>query len=188
MERSADGGTPDRERSPVKSGRTGRRGNKLDLAELRRLAELMEQKDLFEVEIEEEGKRVHVVRGAPRGAATGPVVYAQAPQFMATSAPSGAAATAPAAGAPAVAPRGTEIASPMVGTFYRSPGPDAASFVEVGDRINKNSVVCIVEAMKVMNEIKAEVDGEILEILVQNGEPVEFGQPLFLVRPAGGPG
>jgi acetyl-CoA carboxylase biotin carboxyl carrier protein len=76
----------------------------------------------------------------------------------------------------------------MVGTFYRSPGPDAAPFCEVGDRISKNTVVCIVEAMKVMNEIKAEVDGEILEVLVQNGEPVEFGQPLFLVRGAGSPG
>ena len=73
----------------------------------------------------------------------------------------------------------------MVGTFYRSPSPDAAPFAEVGDRITKESVVCIIEAMKVMNEIKAELDGEILEILVQNGEPVEFGQPLFLVRPAG---
>jgi acetyl-CoA carboxylase biotin carboxyl carrier protein len=73
----------------------------------------------------------------------------------------------------------------MVGTFYRAPGPDAAPFVEVGDRITKSTVVCIVEAMKVMNEIKAEADGEILEILVQNGEPVEFGQPLFLVRPSG---
>ena len=168
----------------MKAGRTGRRGNKLDLSELRRLAELMEQKDLFEVEIEEEGKRVHVVRGGPRAAA--PVVYAQsAPSIAAPAAAPGAPAAAPAA--PAAAPRGTEIASPMVGTFYRSPGPDAAAFVEVGDRINKNSVVCIVEAMKVMNEIKAEVDGEILEILVQNGEPVEFGQPLFLVRPVGGP-
>jgi acetyl-CoA carboxylase biotin carboxyl carrier protein len=69
----------------------------------------------------------------------------------------------------------------MVGTFYRSPSPDAAPYVEVGDRITKDTVVCIVEAMKVMNEIKAEVAGDILEILVQNGEPVEYGQPLFLV-------
>src|SRR5207247_9643674 len=93
--------------------------------------------------------------------------------------------------APAAAPakpvaRGIEIPSPMVGTFYRSPSPDAAPYVEVGDRIGKDTPVCSVEAMKAMNEIKAEVEGEILEILVQNGEPVEFGQPLFLVRPAGG--
>ena len=155
------------------SGRAGRRANRLPLAELRRLTELMEQKDLFEVEIEEDGRRVHVVRGAPRA------VPAAAP------APGAPAGTAPAAEGAAAASRGVEITSPMVGSFYRAPGPDAAPFVEVGDRITKNTVVCIVEAMKVMNEIKAEVEGEILEILVQNGEPVEFGQPLFLVRPAG---
>jgi acetyl-CoA carboxylase biotin carboxyl carrier protein len=155
-----------------------RRDRRLDLAELRRLAELMEAKDLFEVEIEQEGKRVHVVRGGGR-------VVAAAPAPASAPPPAGAAgAGAPAAAAPA-ASRGTEIPSPMVGTFYRAPGPDAAPFVEVGDRISKNTVVCIVEAMKVMNEIKAEVDGEILEVLVQNGEPVEFGQPLFLVRPSG---
>ncbi len=74
----------------------------------------------------------------------------------------------------------------MVGTFYRSPSPDSPPYIEPGQEISEDTVVCIVEAMKVMNEIKAEVEGEILEILVQNGEPVEFGQPLFLVRPAGG--
>jgi acetyl-CoA carboxylase biotin carboxyl carrier protein len=169
----------------VTQGRGARRGGRLDLAELRKLAELMEQKDLFEVEVEEEGKRVHMVRGGPRAAAV-PMAYAPAPQAHAAApAPAAAPAAPGAAPAPAVS-RGLEIPSPMVGTFYRSPGPDAAPFVEVGDRINKSTVVCIVEAMKVMNEIKAEVDGEILEILVQNGEPVEFGQPLFLVRPAGG--
>ena len=162
----------------MKPGRPGGRSSKLDLSELRKLAELMEQKDLYEVEIEDEGKRVHVVRGAPRAAAApAALVHAPAP----------AIASAGPASVPAAAPpsRGVEITSPMVGSFYRSPGPDAAPFVEVGDRINKSTVVCIVEAMKVMNEIKADVDGEILEILVQNGEPVEFGQPLFLVRPAG---
>src|SRR5205823_1945740 len=95
------------------------------------------------------------------------------------------AATAPAPAAAKEA-RGLEIPSPMVGTFYRSPSADASPYVEVGDKIGKDTPVCIVEAMKVMNEIKAEVEGEILEILVQNGEPVEFGQPLFLVRPSGG--
>lgn len=137
----------------------------------------MERMDLFEVEVEQEGKRVHIVRGAPRAAAPAPV--------FAAAAPSGAAPSPAAPAAAAPVSRGIEITSPMVGTFYRSPGPDAAPFVDVGDRIAKNTVVCIVEAMKVMNEIKAEAEGEILEILVQNGEPVEFGQPLFLVRPAG---
>ncbi len=151
---------------------------KLDLAEVRRLVNLMETKDLAEVEIELEGKRVRVVRA---GQATPAVVAVPAPGVPASAGPASAPISAP---EPA-APRGTEIPCPMVGTFYRSPSPDAAPFVEVGDRISKETVVCIIEAMKVMNEIKAEVDGEILEILVQNGEPVEFGQPLFLVRPSG---
>ncbi len=77
-----------------------------------------------------------------------------------------------------------EITSPMVGTFYRSPTPDEASFVEVGDRIQSGQTVCIIEAMKLMNELEAEVSGEIVDILVENSEPVEFGQPLMRVRPA----
>ncbi|MGB0333137.1 MAG: acetyl-CoA carboxylase biotin carboxyl carrier protein, partial [Planctomycetota bacterium] len=75
-----------------------------------------------------------------------------------------------------------EITSPMIGTFYASPSPDADPFTAVGDRVGDESVVCIIEAMKVMNEIKAECSGEIVEILVENGEPVEYGQPLFLVK------
>jgi acetyl-CoA carboxylase biotin carboxyl carrier protein len=171
----------------VSGGSAARKSGKLDLAELRKLAELMEQKDLYEVEVEEEGKRVHIVRGGPRPAAHAPVAWAPAGMLPAAGSlpPQAAAGEPAAAGAAPAASRGLEIPSPMVGTFYRAPGPDAAPFVEVGDRINKSTVVCIVEAMKVMNEIKAEVDGEILEILVQNGEPVEFGQPLFLVRPSG---
>ena len=148
----------------------------LDLAELKRLVALMRANDLYEVEMEEVGRRVRVVRGG-----------APAVSFAAPPAP--VAAVQAAAAAPAAAPkesRGIEIPSPMVGTFYRSPSPDASPYVEVGDRIGKDTPVCIVEAMKVMNEIKAEVEGEILEILVQNGEPVEFGQPLFLVRPTRG--
>jgi acetyl-CoA carboxylase biotin carboxyl carrier protein len=155
----------------------------LDLAELKRLVALMRANDLVEVEMEEEGRRVRVVRGGPAAA---PVVVAHP---AAAAAPAQVAAPAPAAASkPAKESRGIEIPSPMVGTFYRSPSPDASPYVEVGDRIGKDSPVCIVEAMKVMNEIKAEVEGEILEILVQNGEPVEFGQPLFLVRPSGGAG
>ena len=153
-----------------------------DLAELKRLVTLMRSNDLVEVEIEGEGRRVKVVRAGAPGAwvAAAPVAAAQA----------AAASAAPVAALP-LAPkesRGLEIPSPMVGTFYRSPSADASPYVEVGDRIGKDTPVCIVEAMKVMNEIKSEIAGEILEILVQNGEPVEFGQPLFLVRPAGGAG
>jgi acetyl-CoA carboxylase biotin carboxyl carrier protein len=156
----------------------------LDLAELKRLVALMRANDLVEVEMEEDGRRVKVVRGgAPMMTA---VPAAAIPVVAPVAAAPAAAAPAAAASAPAKESRGIEIPSPMVGTFYRSPSPDASPYVEVGDRIRKDTPVCIVEAMKVMNEIKAEVEGEILEILVQNGEPVEFGQPLFLVRPSGG--
>ena len=151
-----------------------------DLAELKRVVALMRANDLFEVEMEEEGRRIRVVRGGAPA-----VSYAAPAAPVAAAQPAAAAAAAPAPAA-AKESRGVEIPSPMVGTFYRSPSPDASPYVEVGDRIGKDSPICIVEAMKVMNEIKAEVEGEILEILVQNGEPVEFGQPLFLVRPARG--
>ena len=99
----------------------------------------------------------------------------------ALQAPAPAALPAVAAAASPAVADGIEINSPMVGTFYIKPAPDAASFVEVGSTVSVGQTVCIIEAMKVMNEIKAEIEGEILEILVQNGEPVEYGQPLFLV-------
>jgi len=83
--------------------------------------------------------------------------------------------------APSVAKKGIEVISPMVGTFYRSPSPDEAPFVEVDDTISRGQVVCIIEAMKLMNEVEAEVDGRVIEILVENGEPVEYGQPLMRV-------
>jgi acetyl-CoA carboxylase biotin carboxyl carrier protein len=156
----------------VSQEKSGGKGPKLDLAELRRLVSLMETRELAEVEVELEGKRVRVVRA---GAA--PAFAASAP----AAPPAAAAAAAPAA-EPVPDKRGLEITSPMVGTFFRAPSPDAAPYVEVGDVIQKDTVVCIVEAMKVMNEIKADIGGEVLEILVQNGEPVEFGQPLFLVK------
>ncbi len=89
----------------------------------------------------------------------------------------------PPAASPAVDPKWEEVKSPMVGTFYRAPGPDEAAFVEVGDRIRIGQAVCIIEAMKLMNEIEAEVSGQVIEILVENGEPVEYGQPLMRVNP-----
>lgn len=168
------------DRKPPKGQGPAGKAGKLDLAELRRLVSLMESKGLAEVEMEQEGKRVRVVR-----AGMGPPVAA----FQAALPPSAAPSTsAPKAAADSGGPKPLEVPSPMVGTFYRSPSPDAAPYVEVGDRISRDTVVCIVEAMKVMNEIKAEASGEIIEILVQNGEPVEFGQPLFLLAPPGSAG
>ena len=92
-------------------------------------------------------------------------------------------AAAPTAAPPTVDPKWEEIKSPMVGTFYRAPGPDEAPFVDIGDRIRTGQTVCIIEAMKLMNEIEAEVSGQIVEILVGNGEPVEYGQPLMRINP-----
>jgi acetyl-CoA carboxylase biotin carboxyl carrier protein len=150
------------------------------LSHLERLIELMEAKDVVEVELEEGATRWRVRRKDPTPA----VAYA-APAAMAMPAMPMAhapmAAGAPAAAAPAE-PQGEVFKSPMLGTFYRAASPEAEAFVKVGDRVSGERTLCIIEAMKVMNEIKAEREFEILEILVKNGEPVEFGQPLFLIR------
>jgi acetyl-CoA carboxylase biotin carboxyl carrier protein len=151
---------------------------RMDLRDVKRLVHLMDLHGLTEVELEDAGRRVRLKKGHDGHAALPAHVVAPLPA-------AGGAAPAHGAAAPAAAaPKGSEIRSPMVGTFYRSPSPEAAPFVEVGDMIRKDSVVCIIEAMKVMNEIKAECDGEVLAVLAQNGEAVEFDQPLFLVKPA----
>ncbi|HED66598.1 MAG TPA: acetyl-CoA carboxylase biotin carboxyl carrier protein [Planctomycetes bacterium] len=169
----------------------------MDLNEIRKLVRLMEKADLTEVEIDDSktGVRVHLCRGGASEGQSPPVVQVlSAP--MAAGAPAAMPAPPPAAGAggeaPAASvaqggaiPAGAEVLkSPMVGTFYRAPSPDSEPFCEVGNLVEEESVLCIIEAMKVMNEIKAEMRGEVLEILVENGEPVEFGQPLFLIKKA----
>ncbi len=158
----------------------------MDLNPIRKLVQLMHKADLAELEIDDmnAGLRVHLRRESKgdQPATTGPVV-----QVLGSGAP--APAGVPIGGAalpmeePSGPPPGTiSFESPMVGTFYRSASPDAEPFVEVGTKVAEDSVLCIVEAMKVMNEIKAELRGEIVEILVENGEPVEFGQPLFHIK------
>ncbi len=163
--------------------------DRMDIQLIRRLVRLMNGGKISELEIDDtqNGLRVRLKRGGQETAApASPVVYhvpgaaAPAPVGMA-SAPSLAGA-APAAAAGAADPGLAPITSPLVGTFYRSPSPDSDPFVEVGKRVGAESIVCIIEAMKVMNEIKAEFSGEIVQILVENGDPVEFGQPLFLVK------
>lgn len=159
--------------------------NRLDqsdrLDQLERLIELMVQKDVVEVELEDGNTRWRVRRTEPQA-----VTFA-APTAMPTMAMStmampvghgGHAGPAPAA----AEPTGEVFKSPMLGTFYRAASPDAEPFSKVGDRTSPDKTLCIIEAMKVMNEIKAEREFEILDILVKNGEPVEFGQPLFLIR------
>lgn len=149
----------------------------------------MKRADLTEFEIEEEGFKLRIARGGKGGA----VVTATPTSLPPFPAPT--PVTAPTAGAPAVATsagasgaekqveEGLLIKSPMVGTFYRSPSPESPPFTDVGERVNPDTTVCIIEAMKVMNEIQAEVKGVISEVLVENGASVEYGQPLFRVKP-----
>jgi len=156
----------------------------MEINEIKKVVKLMKDNDLSEFALEEENFKLQLKRG---GDTVTQVV--SAPQMVAAPAVAPAAAApaaaAPVAEAPAAADDGLiEITSPMVGTFYSSPSPDTDAFASVGTEIGEDSVVCIVEAMKVMNEIKAEVKGTIKKILVDNATPVQFGQPLFLVDPA----
>jgi acetyl-CoA carboxylase biotin carboxyl carrier protein len=157
------------------------------LTQLERLIELMVQKDVVEVELEEGSTRWRVRRTDPQANVMPQAVTFAAPQAMAMPAmamPQAGHAPAAAGGmahAPAE-PQGEVFKSPMLGTFYRAASPDAEPFVKAGDRVGADKTLCIIEAMKVMNEIKAEREFEVLEILVKNGEPVEYGQPLFLIR------
>ncbi|MEW4370405.1 acetyl-CoA carboxylase biotin carboxyl carrier protein [Paenibacillus kandeliae] len=156
------------------------------LNEIKELIQLVDETSVQEVEIENEGSRL-VIR-KPGKAET---VFMQAPAVQAAPAVQPAAATpATPAATPAAAPVAPEadptlhkIVSPMVGTFYRSPSPEAGPFASVGDKVNTKSPVCIIEAMKLMNELEAEVNGTIVEVLAENGQLVEYGQPLFLVKP-----
>ncbi|NQT23362.1 MAG: acetyl-CoA carboxylase biotin carboxyl carrier protein [Candidatus Omnitrophica bacterium] len=138
------------------------------------ILELMEKHGLNEIDIEEEGVRIHLKKGH------GGVVERIKEEVVLSKAASGAPTTAPET--KRAAKNLIEIKSPMVGTFYKSPSPDAPSYVEVGSSIKEGDVLCVIEAMKLMNEIKAEVNGKIADVLVENGEPIEFGQVLFLVE------
>jgi acetyl-CoA carboxylase biotin carboxyl carrier protein len=158
----------------------------MDLKLLQRLIRIMKRSELTELEVDDKpsGLRVHLSRGgvAPPPAPLLHVMQAPAPVGPAPSSFSGAVPVQPAARAAPETPVGHAITSPMVGTFYRSSAPDAEPFVHVGSRIKPDAPLCIIEAMKVMNEIKAEKPGKVLQILVENGEAVEYGQPLFLIQ------
>jgi acetyl-CoA carboxylase biotin carboxyl carrier protein len=159
----------------------------LELAEIERLLGFMEKHDLQEFEFAHGDFRVSLKRAGgnmvPRTSAH--AVQAAAPAHSSpSSAPPAASAAAPPPAEP-VAPESQDhvVKSPIVGTFYGSPSPEADAFVKIGDRVNKGQVVCIVEAMKLMNEIEADVSGEIVKIMAENGQPVEYGQALFAIRP-----
>jgi len=158
----------------------------MDLKEIKAVIDLMTRNGLSEFELEKGDFKLRVKRG-PSGewiTSTAPVItqspaVAQAAPVAAIPAATPASSTV----TPAPAAAGAQIVSPMVGTFYRSPSPDSPAYVEPGQEVNEDTVVCIIEAMKVMNEIKAETRGIIVEVLAQNGKPVEFGKPLFSIRP-----
>jgi len=160
---------------------------KVDLTHLKRLIALMRRHDLVEVEVEPNGRVRLRRRESPIAAAPVPVVAVPVPAAADAAAAPAAAAAAPAPAvpkAPADEREGlVEFKSPIVGTFYRASAPDKEAFVDKGSRIRPESPLCIIEAMKVMNEIRAEISGVVVEVLAKNGEPVEFGQPLFLIRP-----
>lgn len=155
-------------------------GEMFDVKRLRRLAELMNEQDLSEIDLSQGDVRVRLRRRSETvfaSAEVRPAAPASAAMHAAPPAPSAAATPA--------ADNLHVIRSPMVGTFYTSSSPESPPFVKVGDHVGPDSTVCIVEAMKVFNEIPAEVSGKIVAVLVGNGEPVEFGQPLFKVDQAG---
>ena len=155
----------------------------MDIRKVKKLIELLEESNIDEIEIKEGEESVRISRNsAQQFLAPAPAAYAPAPAPAAAPAPPPAAVEAPepaASAAPAAS--GHVVSSPMVGTFYRSPSPTSPSFVEVGQTVKVGDVICIVEAMKMMNQIEADKAGTIEAILVENGEPVEFDQPLISI-------
>lgn len=140
----------------------------MEIDDLREIIELLKDTDVTELELEREGSRLRLKRGKP-GPLAG-ALRAQAPEVQMAEEEE--------------AQRLITVTAPLVGTFYRSPSPEASQFVEVGDTVKKGQVLCIIEAMKLMNEIESEVEGSIVRILVENAQPVEYGEPLFLIEPA----
>ena len=141
----------------------------------------MKKNSVTEFELEKQDFKIRLKRGANGGGGGGSSEELPA---VAGAAPAALPAAATASPAPVAVSNELEIKSPMIGTFYRAPSPESASYVEVGTEVNAETVVCIIEEMKVMNEIKAEVKGTVTQALVENAKPVEFGQPLFKVRPS----
>lgn len=158
----------------------------MDLRKLKTLIDLVQASGIAEIEINEEGDHVRIVNRpaqAAQAAQAAPAIIEIPQAAPAPAAPVPSAAPAAPSAAPASSsPSGTQVTSPMVGTFYRAPSPGADPFVEVGTQVKKGDTLCIIEAMKLLNEIEADVSGTVKEILVDNGSPVEFGQPLFVIE------
>lgn len=159
----------------------------MDLKDIKAIIDLMRKNAVSEFELERQDFKIRLKRASNGGSQTAayeePSVVTYSQPAAAISPPPAPPLQPPAPAAAAVA-TDLEIKSPMIGTFYRAPSPESAPYVEVGAEVNPDTVVCIIEAMKVMNEIKAEAKGVVTQVLVENAKPVEFGQPLFKLRPA----
>ncbi len=152
----------------------------MDIRKVKKLIELLEESGIAEIEIKEGEESVRISRSSSLTVAPAPMVAAApvaAPAVAPASAP-----VAPAAGTESAVPSGHTVNSPMVGTFYRAPAPGAANFVEVGDKVSEGDTLCIVEAMKMMNQIEADKSGTIKAILIDDAAPVEFDEPLFVIE------
>ena len=158
----------------------------MNLKEIKEMITLMNDNNLTELELEREGLKIRLRRGgAAMGAGAPNILIERASQpepNIVYNSPAQQAAQ-PAQPKPSEKSAGVEVKAPMVGTFYRAPSPDAAPFVEIGSEVEVGQVICIIEAMKLMNEIKSEVKGKVKEILIDNGDPIEFGQVLFRIEP-----
>jgi acetyl-CoA carboxylase biotin carboxyl carrier protein len=153
----------------------------MDLKDIKAIIDLMKKNSISEFELEKQEFKIRLKRSSNGGGGHLPLIEDVIPGYL----PSGTSGQLlPPQAAPTSASNEIEIKSPMVGTFYRAPSPEAANYVEVGAEVHPDTVVCIIEAMKVMNEIKAEVRGVVTQLLVENAKPVEFGQPLFKIRPS----
>ena len=146
----------------------------MDIKKLKELIEFMKENELIELEVEEEGKKIKLARSLPQKIVSMP---------SSVNSPAGQENVVSETEPKQKQQNLIEIKTPMVGTFYRAPAPNAQTYVELGSTINPGDIVCIIEAMKLMNEIKSEIKGEITDILAENGEPVEYGQALFLIKP-----
>jgi len=156
----------------------------MDIRKVKKLIELLDESGIAEIEITEGEESVRISRH-PTGVAAAPVAVAAAPLAAAAPAPIAAPAASPVAAAAEPEEEGYAVKAPMVGTFYSSPSPGSPMFVQIGDRVNEGDTLCIVEAMKMMNQIEADVSGTIKSIRVQNGDPVEYGQILFVIDQRG---
>ncbi len=165
---------------PKRPGTTGKKS--MELKDIKAIIDLMKRNDLSVFQMEKDGFKLKLQKGAGEQTSFLPAPAAPAPFASAPSGPATAPAPAPAAPAPAPSANLRDVVSPMVGTFYRAASPDSPLFTDIGKKVTEESVVCIIEAMKVMNEIKAEVSGEIVEVVAENGKPVQFGQVLFRVK------